>query len=134
VCLIITLVLILESLLNKVCCKRLASYNSLPCYNIFYISAGTRETAFLSALICAGISREVARKCKEQTLQSCACDFTDEIPEEAKEATTVIPGCGDNCKYGAGVAEEFATSCGQADDSCTGLIAKHNCKAGIEVR
>ena len=66
-------------------------------------------------------------------MQSCACDFTDETPEDVDETTTIISGCGDNCNYGAEVAEEFA-DCGQADDSCTGLIAKHNCKAGIEVR
>ena len=93
---------------------------------------GTRETAFLDALISAGIAREVARKCKEQNLDSCACDFTDERPEDVDETTTIISGCGDNCDYGVAVAKEFTDS--EADDSCTGLITLHNNKVGREVR
>ena len=98
-----------------------------------HFSAGTRETAFLSALISAGISREVARKCKEQNLESCSCDFNDTVPANAREADTVIAGCGDNCDYGVKIAEEF-TDCGQDKDSCTGLAALHNNKVGREVR
>ena len=93
---------------------------------------GTRETAFLDALISAGIAREVARKCKEQSLDSCACDFTDERPEDVDETTTIISGCGDNCDYGVKVAKEFSDS--EADDSCAGLITLHNNKVGREVR
>ena len=102
-----------------------------------HFSAGTRETAFLSVLISAGIAIEVVRKCKEQNLDSCSCSFPM-LPLNVG-ADTVIAGCGDNCDYGAKVAEAFtdcgkAKDCGQANDSCTGLAAVHNYKVGREVR
>ena len=98
---------------------------------MFFIFAGTRETAFLNAIISAGIAREVARKCKEQELDACACDFS--VKGKTVNGTTFIGGCGDNDQFGVTIAKQFTdTSLSGVADSVNAL-ALHNNKVGREV-
>jgi len=101
---------------------------------------GTPETAFLNAIISAGIAREVARKCKDQSLEWCTCDFSAAsgrytIPSDqpqTHDSTTVVPACGDNFNYGVELAKQF-TDAGLNDDSCIGKTALHNNRVGRKV-
>ena len=104
----------------------------------FGLFLGTRETAFLNAIISAGIAREVARKCKEQSLEWCTCDFS--LPSDWRQTygatlgarATIVPACGDNDNYGIELAKQF-TDAGLRVNSCTGRAALHNNKVGRKV-
>ena len=91
---------------------------------------GTHETAFLNAIISAGIAREVARNCKEHKLESCACDLSE--PSTPSPGIVSIRHCGDNSNYGINIAKEF-TECVDAD-GCIGQAASHNSEVGRKVR
>ena len=93
---------------------------------------GTRETAFLNALISAGIAREVARKCKEQELDACACDFSVESTAK-EEAITIIGGCGDNDNFGCQIAEDFTDTSLKGLKDVLSLATLHNNAVGREV-
>jgi len=93
-------------------------------------STGTRETAFLDAIISAGIAREVARNCKEHKLESCSCDLSE--PSAPSPGIASIPHCGDNSNYGISIAKEFA-DCENTDD-CNGQAVSHNSEVGRKVR
>ena len=95
-----------------------------------FLLAGTRETAFLNAIICAGIAREVARQCKMQTLDSCACSFA--VAPSNDNGITIISGCGDNCVYGIKISREFCDT-GLDKVTCTGLAARRNNAVGRKV-
>jgi len=97
------------------------------------LCVGTPETAFLNAMISAGIAREVARKCKDQSLEWCTCDFSVPPPGQWKwDYATILPACGDNYNYGIQLAERF-TDAELDNDSCTGQTALHNNKLGRKV-
>ena len=117
--------IILENFLKKVASEQCSCQLC-----VVLVCIVTRETAFVVASICAGIYREVARKCKEQDLESCSCDFsgTKDAPDEK---TTIIEGCGDNCEFGDEIAECFAACNG---NSCVATKIKRNCELGRQVR
>ena len=101
-------------------------------YSYIYF-AGTRETAFLNAIISAGICREVARKCREQKLEFCACDFS--VEGKTVNGTTVIGGCGDNDEFAVKIATQF-TGCETSLSVATGstsVLALHNSEVGRTV-
>ena len=89
-----------------------------------------RERAFLDAIISAGITREVARQCREQNLESCLCDYS--VPSSNINGVVILSGCGDNCAYGSQVAKQFADT-GVADNTCTGLATLQNNNVGRSV-
>lgn len=91
------------------------------------ICVGTRETAFLNAIISAGISREIARKCKEQELSSCNCDFS--VKGSTSGESRNISGCGDNFQFGLFVAKQF-TDANLNDNKTVTLAEIHNNKVG----
>ncbi|XP_065893185.1 protein Wnt-4-like [Dysidea avara] len=91
-----------------------------------FVERGTHETAFLNAIISAGIAREVARNCKEHKLESCACDLSE--PSTPSPGIVSIRHCGDNSNYGINIAKEF-TECVDAD-GCIGQAASHNSEVG----
>ena len=92
---------------------------------------GTRETAFLDAIISAGIAREVARKCKEQELTACGCDFS--VTGKIMESSTVIGGCGDNVKFSTEIAKQFTDPYPDNFTDCCNLTTRHNNKVGRKV-
>ncbi|VDK76620.1 unnamed protein product [Cylicostephanus goldi] len=59
---------------------------------------GTREAAFTYAILSAGVTHEIGRRCKQGLLASCGCS------EEAKPKNVADDwtwgGCGDNVDYG----------------------------------
>ena len=84
-------------------------------------------------MISGGISREVARKCKEQELPECGCDFSVDSSINSEDGNTIIGGCGDNCDYGVKIAKMFTDiKCPRKDDCCCS-VTLHNNKVGREV-
>ena len=89
--------------------------------------AGTRETAFLNAIISAGIAREIARKCKEQELTPCSCDYS--VKGSTSGDSRNISGCGDNSYFGDLVAVQF-TNATLVNNDATTLAELHNNAVG----
>ena len=100
---------------------------------MYFTLTGTRETAFLNAIISAGIAREVARKCKEQELDACACDFSVDSNTDNGEGITIIGGCGDNAEFGIKIAEQFTDTSLDGLKDPFSLVALHNNEVGREV-
>ena len=100
---------------------------------MYFTVTGTRETAFLSAIISAGIAREVARKCKDQELDACACDFSVDNNVDNDEAITIIGGCGDNSEFGVKIAEQFTDTSLEGRNDPFSLVTLHNNEVGREV-
>lgn len=113
-----------------VCVRTCAVYVAYFCLVVHalyraFILAGTRETAFLSAIISAGIAREVARKCREQALDLCGCGFL--------EGDSLHGGCGDNDVQGVEIAKQFTdTSINDLTDPFS-LMSLHNNEVGRKV-
>lgn len=95
-----------------------------------FAEIGTRETAFLNAIISAGIAREIARKCKEQELSSCNCDFS--VKGSTSGDSRNISGCGDNSAFGAYVTAQFTNATVVNDDAIT-LAEVHNNAVGRSI-
>lgn len=89
---------------------------------------GTRETAFLDAIISAGIVREVARKCKEQELDSCGCDHS--VNTNIGKSVTTLGGCGDHYEFGFKIAKNFTDVPRDGLNDCCSLVSLHNNKVG----
>ena len=102
---------------------------------LLIIHVGTRETAFLNAIISAGIAREVARKCREAELDACNCDFSVESSrqEEGDDIITVYGGCGDNDEFGVEIAKAFTDKSISKLNDAFSLMSLHNNKVGRAV-
>ena len=74
----------------------------------------------------------MARKCKEQELDACACDFSVDSSTNNEDATTIIGGCGDNCEFGVKIAKQFTDAKGNHKNCCS-LATLHNNKVGRTV-
>ncbi|KAK6038769.1 wnt family protein, partial [Cooperia oncophora] len=59
---------------------------------------GTREAAFTYAILSAGVTHEIGRRCKQGLLASCGC--SDEAKPKNVADDWTWGGCGDNVDYG----------------------------------
>ena len=77
---------------------------------MYYVrfSTGTRESAFVNAIISAGIAQEAARNCKWHKSESCSCGLSE--PSTPSPGIVSILHCGNNSNYGISIAKEF-TDC-----------------------
>jgi len=66
---------------------------------------GTREAAFTYAIISAGVSHEIGRRCRLGQLKSCGCSEAAK-PVGVKDEWT-WGGCGDNVDYGYRFSRDF---------------------------
>uniref|UniRef100_A0A7E4UQR4 Protein Wnt n=1 Tax=Panagrellus redivivus TaxID=6233 RepID=A0A7E4UQR4_PANRE len=72
---------------------------------------GTKEAAFTYAILSAGVTHEIGRRCRLGQLKSCGCSDASKIP------STTVPsgineewtwgGCGDNVDYGSRFSRNF---------------------------
>lgn len=101
-------------------------------YVNYFIFVGTPETAFVNAIISARITWEVARRCRNQELESCTCDFS--VEDKITTNANTIGSCGDNHEFGTLIAKQFTDgSSANANDSVN-LVTTHNNKVGRVVR
>ncbi|KAI6206747.1 hypothetical protein M3Y94_00947800 [Aphelenchoides besseyi] len=66
---------------------------------------GTREAAFTYAIMSAGVTHEIGRRCRLGLLKSCGCSEAPKPPNLKDEWTW--GGCGDNLEYGYRFARDF---------------------------
>uniref|UniRef100_A0A175C7A9 Protein Wnt n=1 Tax=Halisarca dujardinii TaxID=2583056 RepID=A0A175C7A9_HALDU len=101
-------------------------------------SRGTPETAFVQAILSAGMMSLVSRYCKEGRLLRCSCDQTVRSPPT--DGSFLWSGCGDNYEYGYYFSQRFSNSAYQLTDTSGGeggqeisdyeLMAQHNAEVG----
>lgn len=65
----------------------------------------TREAAFTYAILSAGVTHEIGRRCKQGLLTSCGC--SDEIKPKNVPNDWSWGGCGDNVEYGYKFSRDF---------------------------
>jgi wingless-type MMTV integration site family, member 8 len=80
-----------------------------------------RETAFVSAVLSAGVTQTISRNCSAGSLDSCGCEWDG--PVMPPTASWKWAGCSDNLVVGAAVGRQFL-------DRAAGLPALHNYEAG----
>ena len=87
--------------------------------------AGFRETAFVHAIISAGMTQAIATSCRMGKLGTCGCDAS--VTGEGPGYTW--GGCSDNIGYGAEFAAQFMDSREKGSD-IKSLMNLHNNRAG----
>lgn len=75
----------------------------------------------------------MARKCKDQDLAACACDFSVQSKKSVDSTDIIIGGCGDNDEYGVKIAKQFTDTSIDDNDDVVSLMALHNNEVGRAV-
>ena len=106
-----------------------------------FCNSGSKETAFLHAIISAALVHSVSRSCSSGNLIECACDsrrLKRLVGPLSSRQRWSWSGCDDNINYGVWFSETFAdpvTSRKRRSRKTMGRLYmnKHNNKAGREV-
>lgn len=106
---------------------------------LLFISAGSRETAFMYAISAAGVVNAVSRACREGELNSCGCSRAARPKDLPRD--WLWGGCGDNLDYGCRFSKQFVdarerekTPLKGSYESARKLMNLHNNEAGRRVR
>lgn len=105
-------------------CSSLESKNRNPLTSPL-LARGFRETAFVHAIISAGMTQAIATSCRMGKLGTCGCDAS--VTGEGPGYTW--GGCSDNIGYGAEFAAQFMDSREKGTD-IKSLMNLHNNRAG----
>jgi wingless-type MMTV integration site family protein 8 len=90
-----------------------------------------RETAYMNAILSAGVAHTVSRNCSEGNLNVCGCESNNGLNSEAEWHWG---GCSDNLVYGETVSKRYLDT-DAITDKPRSLAILHNNKAGrIAVR
>lgn len=99
-------------------------------------STGFRETAFLYALMSAGVAHSIARACAQGRLLSCGCDplgyRASHDRGRARANKWEWSGCSHNLAFGIEFSKKFLDVREQVDD-LQSKINVHNNNAGRSV-
>ena len=91
-----------------------------------------RETAFMNAILSAGVAHTISRNCSEGSLALCSCETNNQL--QKTDAEWQWGGCSDNLVFGELVSKRFLDTDSQTDKPKS-LAILHNNKAGrIAVR
>ncbi|KAG0416561.1 hypothetical protein HPB47_006322, partial [Ixodes persulcatus] len=91
----------------------------------------TRETAFVHAIISAGITYTLTKNCSLGHLPSCSCDRSKRV---AKAVQWTWGGCSDNFRFGDRMARRFLDT-REVNKDINALVNLHNNRVGrIAVR
>ena len=102
------------------------------------IVAGCRETAFIYAIMSAGVTHAIARACSEGSIKSCTCDYSHQA--RSPHVSVAVPGlrdwdwggCSDNIGYGFKFSREFV-DVGERGLNLREKMNVHNNEAGRAV-
>ncbi|XP_036375783.1 protein Wnt-16-like [Megalops cyprinoides] len=99
----------------------------------YELTSGTKETAFIYAVMAAGLVHAVTRACSSGNVTECSCDTTLQGSGSPSEGWH-WGGCSDDIRYGTWLSRRFADgSAGNASaKGSDALIAvnQHNSEAG----
>ncbi|MBN3313839.1 WNT16 protein, partial [Atractosteus spatula] len=99
-----------------------------PCHPAIYNWTGTKETAFIYAVMAAGLVHTVTRSCSAGNMTECSCDTTLQGGGSPREGWH-WGGCSDDIQYGMWFSRRFLDS---ATGNASALLAmnQHNSEAG----
>ena len=91
-----------------------------------------RETAYMNAILSAGVAHTVSRNCSQGALSMCGCETNNGLDKTQEEWHW--GGCSDNLVFGESVSKKFLDT-DTVTDKPRSLAILHNNKAGrIAVR
>lgn len=103
----------------------------------FYL--GTRQAAYLNAIISAGVLHSVTSACSAGLLWQCHCKKTSEHIQVKNPSTNSAEttywqwgGCSDDISYGYNKSTQFTDKTNSVSD-IKALIRHHNSEAGRQV-
>lgn len=108
-------------------------------------TTGTRETAFIQAVMAAGLVHAVTRSCSQGNMTECGCAGRPEgrsgvgaaplTTEQEEGAGWHWGGCSDQIQYGTWFSRRFLDGEG-GNGSIAGesMMSRHNSEAGRQVR
>ena len=94
-------------------------------FKLFFRRQTNRETAFVHAIMAAGITHTLTLNCSRGDFEDCLCGGRYSHTEENFK----IKGCSDNVHFGAQVAKQFLDTPEHGSDS-TSMANLHNNEAG----
>ena len=99
--------------------------------------AGTKETAFLYAVMAAGLVHAVTRSCSQGNMTECGCDARRRSGGSAAEGWH-WGGCSDHIQYGTWFSRKFIDNSIKNTSSSRGgytlvTMNQHNTEAGRQV-
>ncbi|XP_070541940.1 protein Wnt-3a-like isoform X2 [Ptychodera flava] len=106
--------------------------NATAIFNSRVMQVKSAETAFLHAVMSAGVAYSVTRACGEGELQEvCGCDT--KYRPTPDESQWNWDGCNDNVRYGNYFTTDFMSEVEGLDDGFS-LMNSHNKEAGRQVK
>ena len=97
----------------------------------FFFAAGTREAAFVTAIVAAGVAHSVTSACAKNNITGCICG-------ESKDRRTAqrnwdSAGCANSIEHGIDISKTFLDGSGPIRKNYE-LQVRHNREAGRQVR
>ena len=110
-----------------------------PTKNLFPLTlTGTKETAFIHAVMAAGLVQAVTRSCSAGNMTECGCDTSLQGTGSPSEGWH-WGGCSDHIQYGTWFSRKFIDNSVKNMSSARGgdallTMNQHNSEAGRQVR
>lgn len=104
-------------------------------YSTFFIE-GTKEAAFLNAIVSAGVAHSVTSACAKNNITDCICGM-NKGPTTATQASWENHGCTNNIAHGIEISKTFLEGTPMTRSSMKKgyeLQVKHNREAGRQVK
>lgn len=109
----------------------------IPLYPPFWSLSGTKETAFIYAIMAAGLVHSVTRACSAGNMTECSCDSTLTGSGSQTEGWH-WGGCSDDIAYGTWFSRRFidhaTKNASTQGDEAMLIMNQHNSEAGRQVR
>ena len=80
---------------------------------VLFFRDSNRETAFVHAIVSAGIAHTVTRNCSRGDFADCVCDRRNARYGNDGNMGWKMGGCSDNINFGTQVAQQFLDSSGK---------------------
>ena len=91
----------------------------------FHYRQTNRETAFVHAIVAAGITHTLTKNCSRGDIPDCFCDTRD----RNSDLEWKLRGCSDNVHFGSQVAQQLLDATEAGADSAS-MANLHNNEAG----
>lgn len=98
-----------------------------------FISAGSRETAYVYAISSAGVAYSIAKSCSRGDVSNCACDPVRKGSFTDSEGAFSWQGCGSFVNYGLKFARKFIDAREDKTRDARAMMNLHNNRAGRKV-
>ena len=96
-----------------------------------FFAAGTREAAFVNAIVAAGVAHSVTSACAKNNITGCICGESKDRRTAQRNWET--SGCANNIEHGIDISKTFLDGSGGPIRKKYELQIRHNRAAGRQV-